>query len=234
MLSTDRQQTVLNLLKSLQGIDPLKTLFWRELNYTRVNTQLSRRGWTEVEVQTVADDPVLFASAGTDEAFHVIYVRLASDRLLQTHERPVVTRLLRDHPFSLFVFSNRQQDRWHFINVKHDPNVEKRRLFRRITVGPEERLRTASERIARLDTELVGSDLSALAPFAVQQQHDEAFDVEAVTRQFFDDYKVVFNALLGDLRSQTGDQGSTPNRYGYSRLTSTLGTSSVRETQSRG
>lgn len=49
----------------------------------------------------------------------------------------------------MFVFSNAAQDRWHFLNVKYDEKSEKRRLFRRITVGPGERLRTASERVAR-------------------------------------------------------------------------------------
>jgi len=41
--------------------------------------------------------------------------------------------------------------KWHFINVKFDNETEKRRLFRRISISQEEKLRTASERIACLD-----------------------------------------------------------------------------------
>src|SRR5437867_8376147 len=140
MSRPERQQNVLDLLNGLRGIEPLKRLFWSELNYQRVNQPLSRRGWTESASKPLADDPVLFAGGGEDNDFHVIYARLASDRLLLGNERPVVSRLLKEHPYALFVVSNATQDRWHFLNVKYDESAEKRRLFRRITVGPEERL----------------------------------------------------------------------------------------------
>ena len=61
-----------------------------------------------------------FATGGTDNAFEVIYARLNSDRLLLTAERPVISKLLEDHPYTLFVFSNQEQTDWHFVNVKYD------------------------------------------------------------------------------------------------------------------
>jgi hypothetical protein len=125
----------MDLLKDLRGLTPLKELFWSELNYQRVNQPISRRGWTDTAASALAEDPLLFASAGQDSGFHVIYARLPSDRLLLGHERPVASRLLKDHPYALFVFSNEAQDRWHFVNVKYDSEMTKRRLFRRITVG---------------------------------------------------------------------------------------------------
>lgn len=70
-----RQQSVLALLQSCRGIEPLKQLFWSELNYDRVNQPLTRRGWKEGIASLLADDPVLFASGA--DAFHVIYARLA-------------------------------------------------------------------------------------------------------------------------------------------------------------
>jgi hypothetical protein len=206
MPQRERQQTVLELLKDLRGLDPLKELFWSELNYERVNQPLPRRTWTDTAVKALAEDPVLFAGGGANNDFHVIYARLASDRLLLGQERPVVSRLLRDHPYALFVFSNAAQDRWHFLNVKYDEKSEKRRLFRRITVGPEERLRTASECLAMLDLEAIHPDLFGLSPLAIQQYHDEAFDVEAVTKQFFEEYKAVFGILQDDLARQTKDR----------------------------
>ncbi len=141
----ERQQSVLGLLKELNDLEPLKELFWSELNYTRINRPLFRRGWTEKASQALADDPLLFAVGGQDDAFHVIYLRLASDSLLLGLERPVVSRLLRDHPYSLFIFSNESRSYWHFLNVRFEQEVKKRRVFRRITIGPEERLRTATE-----------------------------------------------------------------------------------------
>ena len=83
---------------------------------------------------------------------------------------------------------------------------KRRRLFRRITISPHEKLRTASERIAMLDLESIDvPDPEALSPLDIQTRHEEAFDVEAVTRRFFEDYKSVFKTLQEDLASQIRD-----------------------------
>jgi len=205
MARVERQQAVLDLLQGLRGLDPLKQLFWSELNYERVNQPLSRRGWSKTAVEALAEDPVLFASGGQDSDFHVIYGRLDSDRLLLGHERPVISRLLQEHPYALIVISNREQNRWHFVNAKYAEDAEKRRLFRRITVGREERLRTASERLAMLDLATIGPDLFGLSPLAIQERHDAAFDVEAVTKEFYQSYRAVFDILQSDLGKQTKD-----------------------------
>jgi hypothetical protein len=189
----ERQQAVHDLLHGLKGLEPLKKLFWSELNYDRVNQPLSRRGWKEGVAGLLADDPVLFASGA--DAFHVIYARLASDKLLIGDERPVVSRLLQEHPYALFVFSNSRQENFHFLNVKYDDDTQKRRLFRRITVGPFEQLRTASERITLLDLADVSPDLFGLSPLAIQQRHDQAFDVEPVTKEFFHEYRRIFEEV---------------------------------------
>ncbi|MGO8744437.1 MAG: hypothetical protein ACLQNE_00475, partial [Thermoguttaceae bacterium] len=202
MPGAERQQVVLDLLKGLRGLDPLKQLFWTELNYGRVNQPLSRRGWSETAADALADDPLLFAASGQDNAFEIIYTRLKSDKLLLTLERPAVSALLRDHPYALFVVSNTAQQQWHFINVRDDKDVSKRRLFRRITIGKDERLRTAAARLEMLD--LAG--MADLSPLGIQQQHDDAFDVEAVTRLFFADYRSVFQSLWDDLKRQSKDK----------------------------
>jgi adenine-specific DNA-methyltransferase len=179
------QETVLEILKDFRGMEPLKELFWSELNYDRVNEPLSRSGWTGTAAQVLAEDPVLFASGGQDGAFHVIYTRLASNQLSSGAERPIVARLLRDHPYALFVFSNKGCEQWHFVNVKYDDEAFKRRLFRRITVSPSGRLRTASERIGLLDLGSMAGELFGLSPLAIQRRHDTAFDVESVTKAFY-------------------------------------------------
>ena len=193
---------LLDLLKGLRGLDPLKQLFWTELNYRRVDQPLSRRGWTETAAAALADDPLLLAAGGENNAFEIIYTRLKSDKLLLTLERPAVSTLLRDHPYALFVVSDSARQQWHFINVRHDKDVSKRRLFRRITVGKDERLRTAAQRLEMLDL----SGLADLSPLGIQQQHDDAFDVEAVTRLFFDDCRGAFQVLWDDLKRQSRDK----------------------------
>ena len=191
---TDRQQSVLNLLQNLKGQDPLKKLFWTELNYDKVNSPLSRKGWGEQASSALADDPVLFATGGKD--FHVIHARLKSDRPLLGVERPVVSRLLQDHPYALFIFSNASQDQWHFLNVKYDDDVQKRRIFRRIAIGPQEKLRTASERLDKINL----ADATNLAPNTIQKLHDDAFDVEPVTKEFFHEYGRIFDEVEGALK----------------------------------
>ena len=201
----ERERSVLDLLKNLRGLEPLKKLFWSELNYDRVNQPLSRRGWSQTAANVLAEDPVLFAGGGQNNDFHVVYSCLPQDRLLLGQERPVVTQLLKEHPYGLFIFSNQTQDHWHFINVKYDAETEKRRLFRRISISPEERLRTASERVAMLDLQSIQPDMFGLQPLTIQSKHDEAFDVEAVTKQFFEEYKAIFRILEGDLKKQAND-----------------------------
>ncbi|NLE45450.1 MAG: hypothetical protein GX620_12075, partial [Chloroflexi bacterium] len=151
-------------------------------------------------------------------AFNVIYVRLGDAQqgrgfpLSLTAERLVIKQLSTDHPYGLFVFSDTDERHWHLVNVK----LERRQaeagegravqpVLRRIAIGPEERLRTAAERISLLDLASMSPDLFGLSAVAVQQRHDEAFNVEAVTGQFFDGYKQVFAALQSDLQQQTGD-----------------------------
>lgn len=187
----DRQQVVLDILKNLRGLGPLKELFWSQLSYQRINQPLPRQGWTATAAEALAEDPLLFAAGGEDNDFRVIYARLASEKLPFGLERPVVSRLLRDHPYALFVFSNSGQDRWHFLNVKYDDDVQRRRLYRRITIGPEERLRTASERIDKINL----ADARDHAPLSIQELHDDAFDVEPVTKEFFREYGRIFNEV---------------------------------------
>ena len=195
------QTRILDLLQNFHGIDPLRELFCTELNYDRQNAPISRDDWNETDTSNTADDPLLFATGGEDSGFHLIYTRLNKDRLPLTTERPIISRLLNAHPYALFIFSNREQTDWHLVNPKYDPNhPDKRRLYRRITIGPTEKLRTASERIAMLDSHSLDS------PLEIQNRHDEAFDVEAVTKRFFEDYKSVFQRLQEDLTSQTQDR----------------------------
>jgi len=199
MRQPEFQQSILDILSSLQGLNPLKELFWSELNYDRENQPLSRRGWSDPVSQLLAEDPLLLASA--DREFHIIYGRLQSQRLLASDERPVVTQLLNNHPYALFIFSNYNQDQWHFLNVKYDEKQDKRQVFRRITVSPGEQLRTATERLSLLD--LAG--ISGLDPLTIQQRHDQAFDVEKVTQKFFETYRRVFEQVEGLLEPMITD-----------------------------
>jgi len=128
--------------------------------------------------------------------FRVVYTHLTTDDLHRTVERPIVEHTLHKlHPYSLFVFANRDLTRWDFVNVKYvAEDGARRRTIRRIHVGPTERLHTAGQRLALLA--VPATETSALE---LQSLHDQAFDVEEVTNQFYRDYVQVFDVLCRDI-----------------------------------
>ena len=105
----DIRAEVLTLLQNFRGVEPMKELFWHQLNYERVNKPTTRRGWPGPASEALADDPTLLAAGGKDGDFKVLYSRLAKDRLSLADERIVTSRLLNDTPYGLFVFSDRTQ-----------------------------------------------------------------------------------------------------------------------------
>nr|WP_200892365.1 hypothetical protein [Aliterella atlantica] len=190
--SLELQKSIEISLQNLKNLDGLKKLFWSQLNYDRVNKALSRRALPVKVDNELEEDPLLLASGGVNKDFYIIYTRLKSEQLSREQERNIVDYLLQKHPYSLFVFSNKAQSQWHFLNVKYDSTIQRRKLFRRITVGEGEQLRIATEQISLLDLESIKSDAS---PFDIQQRHDEAFDVEVVTNKFFDQYRIIFEKV---------------------------------------
>jgi hypothetical protein len=196
-MPTITQERVFDLLRRFprEGLAAAKQLFWTELNYERANEPLSRRNWPERVQETLDSEPLLLAQHRSQfGSFDVIYARLARDNqgrdfpLSLTAERLAIDRMLDHHPYALFLFSDPEERHWHLVDVRYDsvraqgaaPSdlaaVPTRcRVFRRIAIGPYERLRTASERVAMLDLATLSPDLLGLSPIAIQQRHDERF-----------------------------------------------------------
>ena len=213
-MPTDTERRVYDLLHQMphEGLASAKQLFWTELNYDHANTPISCRDWPDRSRNALAEDPIILAHHPSQfGSFDVIYARLAREQrgrdfpLSLTAERLAVNQLLKNHPYALFLFSDLDEEHWHLVNVRYDEEAARRRVFRRISVGPHERLRTASQRVAMLDLASLSPDLLGLSPIAIQQRHDEAFDVEAVTDEFFKGYRYVFDRLQEDLCCQMAD-----------------------------
>jgi hypothetical protein len=81
----ERWEAVYRLLHDLNGLDPLKQLFWTELNYERVNQPIPRRDWPKAAREALAEDPVLFAEAA---GLQIIYGRLHSPGRLRQSANP--------------------------------------------------------------------------------------------------------------------------------------------------
>jgi hypothetical protein len=82
MSSSALENQVRESLLNLNREKSLKDLFWSQLNYDRVNQELSRRNWNDHIASELTDNPLLLASGGTNNDFRVIYSRLKGDRLL--------------------------------------------------------------------------------------------------------------------------------------------------------
>ena len=222
MPALENTQNIFSHLQNFQGVEALKQLFWVELNYNRNNTAIN--DLPENTTNLVAEIPLVLATGGKDDDFHVIYVQLKTEKLRRTDERQIITHLQTRYPDALYVFSNLAQEHWHFINVKltrekqekteqeREKALKQRNLFRRITVAPGEKLRTAAERIAMLDLEKVDErdtlwdSRESLTSLEIRNRHEEAFNVEAVTEAFFEHYKQVFEQLQTELCDQAGDE----------------------------
>jgi hypothetical protein len=182
------KKTVLQILESFKGTGPLRELL-AQLNYDPLNEPVSRKEWPEVAQVALAQDPRLYGRVAGE--FYVIYSQLAADKLKLQDERTVISQLLKQYPYALFVFSDKTQTNFHFVNVKW----QNKRLYRRITVGPQERLRTAVERISKLDPQTLDAGLFGVTAQQIQDQHEEAFDVSRVSKEFYDEYKRVFEIM---------------------------------------
>lgn len=210
MAEVNREQTVLALLQSLptRKMEALKELFWTQLSYQHQDNPIPTRGWSDELLAVCETLPLLFASAGTVDDFSIIYTHLSGELRL-TDERQLISKMIQQYPFGLFIFSNRAKTHWHFVNVKYEKTEDhsKRRVFRRITISPDERLRTATERVAMLDLAVIadGGFPNMLSSLFIQNAHDKAFDVEKVTDDFFKNYTKIFRGFQDVLQEQTGD-----------------------------
>jgi hypothetical protein len=211
----DTRRAVYDLLHRMpgEGLPAAKQLFFTELNYPRVDSPLSYRSWPDRVKQTLTGPPILLARHHSQFGdFDVIYAEMSPEwegrtfPLSVAAERLVINQLLRNHPYALFVFSDTRERNWHLVNVRYDEEVERRRVFRRIAVGPQEHVRTASERVAMLDLDRFERDLFGVAPLAIQERHDEAFDVEAVTKDFFADYHRIFEETEEQIEGLEGEE----------------------------
>ncbi|MBC8198262.1 MAG: hypothetical protein H8E60_10295 [Candidatus Marinimicrobia bacterium] len=151
-----------------------------------------------------------------DDDFHIFWVQLNSVKLNKSDQRTLINLINRKFPYNLCIFSNSDDTIWDFVNIKavkseesdDDKEPKKRQYLRRIRIDQGERLRTAVERISLLKVPEAG-----IHHFELQQRHDDAFDVEAVTDQFFDDFTKVFSNFRKHLAELSND-GDWAHAYG--------------------
>jgi adenine-specific DNA-methyltransferase len=178
-------QAALQRVDSLTGV---RDVFCNHLHYEFADDYLPTPNWPDGLKQFLAPGtaPRMVAD---QNGFRIIYLQLADSYLRKGHERLLIQRLIKDDPAlrGLVVVSDVAQKQWNLVNVKFSRDGEAgkksdRMLLRRMRVGPGQPVRTAVERLIEVDVEILGEDKDAAA---IQDAHDKAFDVEAITRQFF-------------------------------------------------
>ncbi|MSQ17524.1 MAG: hypothetical protein EXR54_08220, partial [Dehalococcoidia bacterium] len=169
----------LTRLRGLQSYDHLLELL-HTLGFTYADEPRSTSAWPSSLRDAVLDLRV----AAKNGAFSVFYAQVPTQRML-TWERQIVGHVLRQDPHSLFVFTDQSRQVWHFVHVRYDEQVERRRQLRRFVVDLSDprggqRLRTTAERLSRLAIR-PGQSLSVLE---LQALCDEAFRISEVSKNF--------------------------------------------------
>lgn len=87
----------------------------------------------------MAVEPILLAQHESAlGSFKVVCATLSPEQrgrgspLSLTAERVAVSQLLKDHPYTLFVFSDSKEQHWHPVNARHDMETARRRGLRSI------------------------------------------------------------------------------------------------------
>lgn len=194
-------QSIYSLLASFEKLADARNLFCGILNYKIASGQIPCANWPGATKNLLFNVPIIIADTN---GFKIVFVRLEREHLSRSAERTIIRRIYQDNPSfnGLFVVSNNNQNEWEFINVKFSGSKEKNLLLRRIRVGKGERVRTAAKRLALVE---IDEHEDLVTSNEIQIKHDKAFDVEAVTREFYSRYRDVFDGLKEDLYKQTKD-----------------------------
>ncbi|MDA7891875.1 Eco57I restriction-modification methylase domain-containing protein [Akkermansiaceae bacterium] len=183
----DRMRTLQAALQRISSVRDARDLFCNVLHYEFEDEQLATVKWPDQLKACLAPGtaPRIIAD---QNGFKILYLQLAEDYLRKGHERQLVQRIIKDDPTlrGLVVVSDVDQKEWNLVNadIAREEGKKDRLLLRRMRVGSGQSVRTAVERLSKVDIELVGENIKAAE---LQQLHNEAFDVESVSKEFFNE-----------------------------------------------
>jgi len=169
--------------------DILKKLFIEKLNFESVDQDVL------IEFSKDVKDKILSIKIISKvDNFKVIFCII--DSLLKGTEREVVKTISRYYPENIIIFTNKEGTETHFINTKYIGKEHKEvRGFRRITIGKTDRIRTAAERLSKIYAD------EGIPTFALMSKCEEAFDVEAVSKEFYKEFVERYKELRDVIRN---------------------------------
>lgn len=170
-------------------INVMRSLFIERLNYDFADKK------TLIEFPERIKENVLSTKIISEKnGFKVLFCTI--DSLLKGIELPAVKTISRYYPANLIIFTNKERDEAHFINTKFVGKERDKKVkgFRRITIGKTDRLRTASERLSKIYA------YDGISTLALMSKCEEAFDVEAVSTEFYKEFVKKYKELRNVIR----------------------------------
>ena len=207
MLTLDSLQARLSQIDSTDALRQLFADWSYEVDFSPVFLGQATKS-DEKAQEALAAEPEIVARSG---AFEIIYAPLHDWSKAIGNERLVISRLLSDHPFALWIFSDESATKWHLVNIKRGGKeveqagtIKRRHVLRRISLSRGRKPgRTICERLFRLDIAVISPSLFGVSEFQLQAVHDAAFDVESVTAAFYKGYRSVLKQLQERLKAES-------------------------------
>lgn len=176
------------------NVDILKKLFIEKLNFEPAEQEVSPEILDKFP-EEVKDKILSIKIISKVDNFKVIFCVI--DSLLKGIERKVVKSISSYYLENIIVFTNKEGNETHFINTKYIKKDKKpeARGFRRITVGKTDRLRTAAERLSNIYAD------KGISTLALMIKCEEAFDIEAVSKEFYKEFVEKYKELRDVIRN---------------------------------
>ena len=194
-MSAVNPQKVHECISRFRGIDDARTLYCTLLNYEYENLPIPTENWSRSAREIIVDGRIIAKKSD----FYVLYFIIC--KLTRTNERIVLREVLKHFPDCVVIFSDRGEEEFHITSPKYEPESRYKFVVRRYVVGKYEKLRTAAERLCMT----YASDTDTATE--LKAKHDEAFNVEAVTKEFYEKYKEILALMEEHLKSQRiGDE----------------------------
>ncbi|MGB7532878.1 MAG: DNA methyltransferase [Halobacteriota archaeon] len=189
MLYTKPPQ-LFDCITAFSGIDDARTLYCTLLNYDYQDLPIPVEDWTKPAKEIIIDGKIIARRS----KFYILYFTIL--KLTRTNERAVLKEILNHFSDCVVIFTTEEETEFHITSPKYEPESRCKFVIRRYVVGKYEKLRTASERLCltyALDTD---------TPTELKAKHDDAFNVEAVTKQFYKEYRTILDKIEEELQSQ--------------------------------
>lgn len=170
-------------------IDYLRKFLIEQLNFDYVDEIL------DIEFPKGIQDKVIQTKVISQKGdFKIILCKV--ENLLKGTEFPAIQGISKYYLNNLVVFTDKELSEFHFVNTKYVGKDKRVRGFRRISLGKTDRLRTAAERLSLIYAS------SGISTLELQSKCEQAFDVEAVSKDFYKEFVKNYKDLKIGIRNR--------------------------------